>query len=103
MTNIPARSHARSMLTIIFYSVYRQANRVEELGLLIAQSQLIGDALSKSESVFYEKKTLVQASKFHLLLDVLFSDDYFDDVIIMNHTKHKDELDKGKAVRSEHL
>jgi hypothetical protein len=54
------------------------------------------------ESAFYEKKILVQASKFNLL-NVLFSDDYFDDAIIMNHTKHKDELDKEKAGRSERL
>jgi hypothetical protein len=49
--------------------------------------------------VFYEKKTLVQALQFHLL-NILFSDEYFDDAIVMNHTKHKDELDKGKAGRS---
>jgi hypothetical protein len=45
---------------------------------------------------------LVQASKFRLL-NVLFSNDYFDDAILMNHIKHKDELDKGKAGRSECL
>jgi hypothetical protein len=72
---------------------YRQANRVK-LGLLIAQNQLIGNALAKSESMFYEKKTLHQASKV-CLLNVLLSNDYLNDVIIMNHTKHKDELDKG--------
>jgi hypothetical protein len=80
---------------------YRQANWVD-LGLLIAQNQLIGNALSKSQSVFQDKKTLLQASKFRLL-NVLFLDDFFDEVIIMNRTKHKDELDKGKAGRSERL
>jgi hypothetical protein len=50
--------------------------------------------------VFQDKKTLLQASKFRLL-NVLFSDDFFDDVIVMNHTKHKDELDKGKERRGE--
>jgi hypothetical protein len=82
---------------------YRQANRVD-IGLLIAQNQpVIGDTLSKSESVFNEKKMLVQASTFWLL-NVLFSDEYFEDGVAMNHaTKHKDKLDRGKAGRSEHL
>jgi hypothetical protein len=93
----------RRMCGFWWLKKYREVNRVE-LGLLIVQNQcqLIGDTLSKSESAFYEKKSLVQASKFHVL-HVFFSDDYFDDVIVMNHTKHKDELDEGKAGRSEHL
>jgi hypothetical protein len=65
-----------------------------ELGLLIAQNQQIGEALFKSDSVFYEKKTLVQALEFRLL-NVLFPNDNFNDVVVMNNTEHKDELDKG--------
>jgi hypothetical protein len=51
---------------------YRQANKVD-LGMLIAQNQLIGDTLSKSEPAFNEKKMPVQTSKFWLI-NALFSE-----------------------------
>jgi hypothetical protein len=80
---------------------YRGANRMD-IGQLIAQHQLVGYALSKAEDAFNDKKTLLQASKFRLL-NVLFSEDYISEVVIMNHTKHKDELDKRKSGRNERL
>jgi hypothetical protein len=66
----------RMMCTFWGFKNSRQANRVG-LSLLIAKNQLIGDALSKSELAFNEKKTLVQASKFWLL-NVFFSVEYFE-------------------------
>jgi hypothetical protein len=44
----------------------------------------------------------LQASKFRLL-NVVFSEDFFDRVVKMNDKKQKDELDTGKAGNNQRL
>jgi hypothetical protein len=48
------------------------------------------------------KKEELQGSKFYLL-SLLFSEDFFDDIVKMNSKRHKDELHARKVENKQHL
>jgi hypothetical protein len=74
---------------------YRSAVR-DELCLLIAQNQLVMVVYEAQDVKVKATKEELQVSKF-CVLNVLFSEDFFDDVVKMNDKNHKDELDAEKA------
>jgi hypothetical protein len=80
---------------------YRSAPR-EDLCILIAQNKLLTEVYEAQAFKVTAKKEELQASKFRLL-NVLFSADFYDDVVKMNDKKQKNELDAGKAGNNQRL
>jgi hypothetical protein len=74
----------------------------EKLCLLIAQNQQLMLVYASQAATVKDKKMELQASKFRLL-NVVFSEDFFDRVVKMNDKKQKDELDAGKAGNNQGL
>jgi hypothetical protein len=74
---------------------YRSAAR-DQLCLIIGQSQQLMGVYAAQDAKLKATKQENQASKIRLL-NVVFSDDFFEDVVKRNDKKQKDELDAGKA------
>jgi hypothetical protein len=80
---------------------YRSAVR-DQLCLIIGQSQQLMGVYAAQDAKLKATKQENQASKFRLL-NVVFSDDFFEDFVKMNDKKQKDELDAGKAGNNQRL
>jgi hypothetical protein len=80
---------------------YRGVAR-DKLCLVIAQNQQLVIVYEAQAGTVKDKKMKLQASKI-CLLNVVFSEDFFDCVVKMNDKKQKDELDAGKAGNNQRL
>jgi hypothetical protein len=80
---------------------YRSAAR-DQLCLIIGQSQQLMGVYAAQDAKLKATKQENQASKIRLL-NVVFSDDFFEDVVKMNDKKQKDELDAGKSGNNQRL
>jgi hypothetical protein len=74
----------------------------DQLCLIIGQSQQLMGVYAAQDVKLKATKQENQASKIRLL-NVVFSDDFFEDVVKMNDKKQKDELDAGKAGNNQGL
>jgi hypothetical protein len=80
---------------------YRSAGK-DQLYLIIVQSQQLMGVYPAQDAKLKATKQENQASKI-CLLNVVFSDNFFKDVVKMNDKKQKDELDAGKAGNNQRL
>ena len=73
---------------------------IDKMHTLIAQTQIANAAHAKLDVKFQNRKETQESSQMRLL-NVMFSDDFFPEVVTMNNAKTKAELDKGKAGMSQ--
>ena len=70
--------------------------------MLIAQSMQLQQFYKTQSQKVKSSKDIVQASKMRLI-NVIFSDDFYDDIISMNDSMEKAKLDAGKAANNKRL
>jgi hypothetical protein len=80
---------------------YRQASRVKCLEL-IAHHQLLGSYYRDQAKDVKLTNEEIQGSKMRLL-NVIFSEEFFSDVVAMNDSKGRAELDAGKTGSNQRL
>jgi hypothetical protein len=81
---------------------YRSAARDQLCLMIVGQNQQLMGVYAAQDAKPKATKQENQASKIRLL-NAIFSDDFFEDVVKMNDKKQKDELDAGKAGNNQRL